>query len=534
MMDARFAVAAALIMVTAGCGGGGSAGGSAAGGSTPGAGGSASDKTLAIGNFITRVSGTTQQPVSVAGYGANVVGVAGGTVSSLTLVNPPATAANSAQIAAQTSLLFLRNGQMTTVAAAGGTPNALASTVLPLQGRPCWSPDGSRVAYSQFVPSINKYQIYVMSANGTGPTRVSDGTATDYDPSWGVTNRICFTRYDITANHYQIYSMVSNGTSVVKLTDGATRDDFPVWSPTADRIAFVRQVGALNQVYIMNADGSNAHPLTTGYASTPMSFPSWSPDGNKIAFSASFSSDTDIVLESIDGSYSRTLTSGHSDYVPCWSPDGLTIAFQRYNSSTGNSQICETSSASSAVTAITDGVIGDAYPSWSPYVQSRRLVGSGGMLASAAGFMSGAQGKVVSSVVLFNATTPDSAFISTPAQLVSGQSALALTVTADSLTQLIFTNNFNPLTTVLGGSTTATGATVSFDANDGTVSSVLPFNATKAAAAGGQRDEERKGDELILRRHFTGVWDGKGKNLAPQGAAEVRVSARTGRLLSFR
>ena len=46
------------------------------------------------------------------------------------------------------------------------------------------------------------------------------------------------------------------------------------------------------------------------------------------------------------------------------------------------------------------------------------------------------------------------------------------------------------------------------------------------------------GSQTAIERNpkirFLGVWDGAGRNLAPGGAQEVRIDARTGRLLSFR
>ena len=518
------------LAVLAGCGGGG--GGPAGGGGVPA--GPGGEQTLNIGNFVTRVSGTTQQPISVSGYGATVTGVAGGTVSSLTLSNPTPTPGNSPQTLAQSRILFNRGGQIYVMGANGGSPLALSTGLTSVDGRPTWSPDGSKIVFSAPVTSINHYQIFTMNANGSGVTRISDGTNDDLGPAWtSVGNKVAFYRQDF-SGHNQIYTMNYNGTSVYRVSDGTSDDDSPTWSPAGDKIAFVRN-SSPPQIYVANADGSAVHLLTSKLATSSLRDPAWSPDGTKIAMFVGAGGYDTLSLVSADGLDVRALTSGSVyDNTPAWSPDGTKLAFTRFNTTTHLHQICTVNLDGTSAYAITDGSGGgDTAPSWSPYVQSRKLVGSGGLALSSAGFIAGQQGNNVTSVVVFNATTPNTAFLTTPATLLQGQPSLAITVTADLLTSLVFVNNFSyPASTILGGTTTATGAVVTFNANDGTVSTVLPFNANKAAVTGG--GSERKGDELILRRSFIGVWDSLGKNRAPGGASEVRVNARNGQLISFR
>ncbi len=42
---------------------------------------------------------------------------------------------------------------------------------------------------------------------------------------------------------------------------------------------------------------------------------------------------------------------------------------------------------------------------------------------------------------------------------------------------------------------------------------------------------KRENGQIIANGNFLGVWNGSGKNIAPQGASSVRVDAKTGTVL---
>ncbi len=73
------------------------------------------------------------------------------------------------------------------------------------------------------------------------------------------------------------------GATTVKtlLNDPAKCDMLPQWSPDHKQIAFTRNEGALNEVWVMSADGSGARMLGNQLAGKNRL--AWSPDGSKIA-----------------------------------------------------------------------------------------------------------------------------------------------------------------------------------------------------------------------------------------------------------
>lgn len=94
-----------------------------------------------------------------------------------------------------------------------------------------------------------------------------------------------------TSPHDLMLGSTTGAFSNVNLTNtasGGITNVFPEFSPDGQKIVFARKVtggGAVNDLYMMNIDGSNVTQLTN----TPFfeeSYPSFSPDGSQLAFSA--------------------------------------------------------------------------------------------------------------------------------------------------------------------------------------------------------------------------------------------------------
>ena len=84
---------------------------------------------------------------------------------------------------------------------------------------------------------------------------------------------------------WEIYVMEADGSNQTRLTDDNADDRNPVRSPDGDKIAFISLRDGNWEIYVMEADGSNQTRLTDNDASDRG--PAWSPDGRKIAFISS-------------------------------------------------------------------------------------------------------------------------------------------------------------------------------------------------------------------------------------------------------
>ena len=92
------------------------------------------------------------------------------------------------------------------------------------------------------------------------------------------------------------------------------------------RIAFTSNRDGNNEIYLMDADGTNLTQLTNNTASDIN--PEWHPKGCKIAFSSDRDGDFEIYVMDADGTNVTQLTNNTAaDGCQCWSPNGSRLAF---------------------------------------------------------------------------------------------------------------------------------------------------------------------------------------------------------------
>jgi len=178
-------------------------------------------------------------------------------------------------------------------------------------------------------------EIYVMNADGSSPTRLTNNPATDLQPVWSPNaQKIAFASQRDDRRYYEIYVMDADGSHPTQLTNNPAENLAPAWSPDGKKIAFT----SMGEVYVMNADGSSTTRLT--YSPPDWDWAdqaAWSPDGTKIALTRASvgycdpdglcSSYTTLVISvmNADGTGIHNLASGSG---AAWSPDGARIAFR--------------------------------------------------------------------------------------------------------------------------------------------------------------------------------------------------------------
>jgi Tol biopolymer transport system component len=253
------------------------------------------------------------------------------------------------------------SGELWVMDADGSHQTRLVEAVPPFNlNYASWSPDGSRIAYSEFhAPNRNPAEVvatvWTVAADGTQPTEVVGGDELSWIPRLSPDGRwLAYTReapggpftqggpvgpgagpqgggavgpLTIPLPDADIWRVAADGSGASeRLTDSTGDDRAPVYSPDGAHILFDSTRDGNTEIYVMDADGSNQRRLTNDLGEDWGA--SWSPDGRLVSFNSTRTGTYEIYVMEADGSGVRQLTSdGQTNVTPTWSPDGSRIAY---------------------------------------------------------------------------------------------------------------------------------------------------------------------------------------------------------------
>jgi TolB protein len=210
---------------------------------------------------------------------------------------------------------------------------------------PMWSPDGKRIVYRDSRRGVNHDdEIYLMNADGSGQTNLSQSPASDeWGPAWSPDGKQIAFNSTRGGGLPRLYVVAADGSSEWKQI-GDREAEYPSWSPDGSRIVFMSQVGSTYDLYVIETDGSGVTRLTD--APGEDGWPAWSPDGKKIVFeserddcrlstapdckkSGDIGPFFDIWSMNPDGSGQTRLAEIFGQFSS-WSPDGKYILFNSF------------------------------------------------------------------------------------------------------------------------------------------------------------------------------------------------------------
>lgn len=225
------------------------------------------------------------------------------------------------------------------------------------ENNPALSHDGTRIAFhGGDEASPLSWEIFVLDIATGDETQLTDNGVIDGHPDWSPDGtRIVFGSFRDAwgnpAGAADIYVMALDSGELGRLTDSPYEDNDPEWSPDGSMIVFKSgrrtQAPAREEIYVMDADGSNVRQLTTTEGFGSDHDPSWSPDSQMIVFSRYEGTRpwTDIVqiatlgpawielmpwnvhAVTLDGEIARLTKVEHAASLPVYAPESDAVVY---------------------------------------------------------------------------------------------------------------------------------------------------------------------------------------------------------------
>lgn len=228
---------------------------------------------------------------------------------------------------AQTRIAYVRGSELRVVDSDGA-----AEVRIPIAGRPmspAWHPSGEVLAYNTF----GLRSEVVAFDPRTGRPRVVSPTrgGVNQTPAFAPDGRsLAYAHAYESGEGSDLFIVGLDGSPARRITVArGTINVSPSFSPDGRRIAFTSSRSGHPEVYVVDADGTNAE-LLTPYVFGEQSYqsnPDWSPDGRLIAYQSQIAGRFQLKTINLRDRSTRQLTSEGQNEDPSWAPDGRHLVF---------------------------------------------------------------------------------------------------------------------------------------------------------------------------------------------------------------
>ena len=272
---------------------------------------------------------------------------------------------------AATRIAFVRESRIYLVDSDGANVRAVTPDGA-MSLSPAWHPSGKYLAYSAF-GRAGGTQVFVRDlALGSARPVVATPGGLNITPTFSPDGNTVAYAHGLDAGTDIVAASAFDNSPGRQITVGRGSENVsPSYSPDGRRLVFTSGRSGHPEVYITDADGTNAELLTpfvfgeTSYRSNP----DWSPTGTTVAFQSQIGGRFQIATISLRDRQIKQLTEEGSNEDPSWAPDGRHVVFT--SSRGGGRQLWIADVETGRARQLTRGGGTSRLPAW-----SRHLVGA--------------------------------------------------------------------------------------------------------------------------------------------------------------
>lgn len=185
---------------------------------------------------------------------------------------------------------------------------------------PAWTADGREIVFS--AGTRHNPGLWRVAASGTeAPRRIYDSGDRALHPAVAGT-RLVYSHWTQDVNIWKVdVPQAGAQAAATRFIASTYLDHMPTFSPDGKRVAFISNRAGVQDVWLVNADGSNLTRLTSLVEGEALSL-NWAPDGKRIVFQLNSGERAEVHELTIDGGPPRRLSNVPGLGMPAWSRDG--------------------------------------------------------------------------------------------------------------------------------------------------------------------------------------------------------------------
>jgi TolB protein len=251
--------------------------------------------------------------------------------------------------------------QLIVADADGANPHLILESRFPLMS-PAWSPDGQWLAYVSF--ETKHSAVYVQLVRTGERRQVSARAGINGAPCWSPDGKRLALTLGGSAGNPDIYILDLATQDLTAVTNDPAIDTEPVWAPDGHSLYFTSDRAGSPQIYQIGVQ-PGARPKRITFGGNYNARPRVSPDGTQLAMVTLDGNNYRIAVQDLASGTVRVLSRGHLDESPSFAPNGATLIYSERDGGQGSLATVSTDGLTGLRLKASQGSVQE--PAWGPF-----------------------------------------------------------------------------------------------------------------------------------------------------------------------